>query len=477
MKSTAMLKLATSALVMGTTMVGCTVSGQGAHAANASDIKTDKVAAKAAEKARVALVAKKFDVAVASAETAVAASPRNAFYRLLLGQAYLGAGRFASAETSFADVLTLDPDNAKAALNLALVEIAQGKKDRALSTLTDYREKLSGADYGLAITLAGDIREGLRVMELMVRDPSVDARVRQNLALAYALDGQWVAARTMASVDLTAADADARMLQWASLARPDGAKDQVASLLGVHPVSDSGQPTRLALAPSANQAIQTAIAEPVRVPEAVAEIAPTVPPAPEVMATEAAQPAFETTAVAPIAVPAVVVAPVVKLKPKAPLIRAMATPAKQQIVLAAHAQASKAPVVAKLPAAAKALPKAAPRAIAAGKFVVQLGAFENAAVSRDAWNRMAPRFGLSSYDPANAATRVGNASFVRLSVGGFVTREEAKLVCTRIQAAGGKCFVRGMASDAPAEWVQRGAGQKFAKAPAKPVKPVRVASR
>ncbi len=467
MKSTAMLKLATSALIMGTTMVGCAASGQGAHPANASDTRSEKVASKAADKARQALVAKKFDAAIVSAETAVAASPRNAGYRMILGQAYLGAGRFASAETTFSDVLTLDPDNGKAALNLALVDIALGKKDQALATLTEYRDKLTGADYGLAMALAGDVREGVRVMEIMVRDPSADARVRQNLALAYALDGQWTAARTMAAVDLSPTDADARMLQWATFVRPDGAKEQVASLLGVRPVADGGQPTQLALAPTTNQSIQTAAVEPVRVPEPVAAAIA----APEPAQVEAAAPVFETAAVsAPTPAPvAAVQAPVAK--PVAPLIQAVATPAKQQLIVPARSKTARKPVV------AKALTMPAPRPVSAGKFVVQLGAFENAAVSRDAWNRMAPRFGLGGFDPANATAKVGNASFVRLSVGGFTSREEAKTICTRIQASGGKCFVRAMASDAPAQWVQRGPVQKFAKAPAKTGKALRVASR
>ncbi len=466
MKSTAMLKLATSALIMGTTMVGCSTTGQGLNSASASDQHNEKVATKAWAKARAALAAKQFDHAIVSAEAAVAARPRNADYRMTLAQAYLGAGRFASAEATFSDVLTLTPDNGRAALNLILLEIAQGKKDRALATLADYREKLGGADYGLALALAGDVREGVRVLELMVRDPRVDARVRQNLALAYALDGQWSAAQEMVRIDLTEAETDARILEWASLIRPNAEKAQVASLLGVHPIEDNGQPAQLALAPSASPAIQTAIAEPVRVPTPVAVAAPT--PADVAPAFETAPTTVQTPVAAPVATPVVAIAPT------APLIRAAASPARQVVVAAPMPRAAKTTA----PAAAA---QPAPRAVAAGKFVVQLGAFENAAVSRDAWNRMAPRFGLSSYDPANATMKVGNASFVRLSVGGFMTRDEARQVCTRIAAAGGKCFVRGMASDAPAAWVQRGPVQKFAKAPgkapAKAAKPVRVATR
>ena len=114
-------------------------------------------------------------------------------------------------------------------------------------------------------------------------------------------------------------------------------------------------------------------------------------------------------------------------------------------------------------------PKPAMRGVDAGKFVVQLGAFENASVSRDAWKRMSARYSLAGYGPANSAAKVGGASYVRLSVGGFTNRVEANGVCTRIRNAGGTCFVRGLLGDAPAVWVQRGMP--------KTAKPIRVASR
>jgi Flp pilus assembly protein TadD len=488
MKTTALLKLATASLIMGTTMVGCSTQGQASRPASASDAHIERIAARAAEKARSAIAKKKFDVAVASAEKAVAYSPRDAGYRMLLGQAYLGAGRFTSAETAFGDVLTLAPDNGRAALNLALVEVARGQKDKALTTLGEYRDRIAGVDYGLAMALAGDTREAIRVLETLAREPGVDARVRQNLALAYALDGQWAPARTMASVDLGEAAADARLLQWAAFARPDGAAAQVASLLGVSPVAnDAGFPTRLALGVSSPD-IQTAMTAPVAAEPAIQASA---------FVAQAPQPVFETVvpATGPKAVQVVAVAPVdapppvfetdgpdlsdapvaVAAKLAAPLIRAASAPARQMVVPAKSRPVSVAAVVAKAP-------NARPMPFESGKFVVQLGAFENASVSRDAWNRMAQRFNLAGYDPANATAKVGNASFVRLSVGGFATRDDAKRICTRIVASGGKCFVRGLLGDQVASWVKRGPVQRFAKAPVKSgvksaAKPVRVASR
>jgi len=493
MKTTAMLKLATASLVMGTVLTGYAEPNSGSSASRASSAHAERIAARSAEKARAAIAKKKFDAAIGFAENAVAYSPRTAGYRMLLGQAYLGAGRFASAETSFSDVLTLTPDHGRAALNLALVEVARGKKDQALSTLNEYRDRIAGVDYGLALALAGDAKEAVRVLEMLAREPNVDARVRQNLALAYALDGQWAPARTMASVDLGEVGADARLLEWAAFSRPDGAAAQVASLLGVSPVAnDYGQPSRLALAPVSPN-LQTAMVVAAPAPAPVAAVAAPAP-APVVMASAAdvAPAAFETPAPAPSPVAAKVVVdmPVVDTPPPvfetdgpdesvtpAVIVRtAQAAPVRAPLIRAATAPARQMVVAAK-PRAAATIAAAKPRPIEAGKFVVQLGAYENAAVSRDAWKRLAPRFGLGNYDPANATARVGNASFTRLSVGGFANRAEAALICTRIQAAGGKCFVRSLLGDQTASWVRKGPVTRFASAPKKTAKPIRVASR
>ena len=130
MTKMAMMKLATSTLVLSTMMVGCSLAGRSHHPAMLSDARAARVASVAAAKARLAMAKHDADLAIGAAETAVAAQPRNADYRMLLGQAYLGAGRFSSAETSFADTLTLDPNRERAALNLALAPDRAGQDRR-----------------------------------------------------------------------------------------------------------------------------------------------------------------------------------------------------------------------------------------------------------------------------------------------------------------------------------------------------------
>ena len=430
MKKMALAKLAASTLILGVTMVGCGMTSQAQRPGSISDSQAFSKAVAAAKQATKALAKRKFAKAVTFAEQAVELQPRDAGYRMLLGQVYLATGRFQSAEQSFVDTLSLDPNRERAALNLALAQAAIGKRDAARSTLTDYRDKLPAADYGLAVALAGDPDEAVRVLEFATRAPDANAKTRQNLALSYALAGKWNHAKVMAIQDLTPDAADARLAQWASFVKPVAAYDQVAAVLGVKPQADGGQPTRLALAtPVAPVEQVAAVTAPEPMPEPVAESAPVA------VAEVAPQPAFETeTAVAPVVT-----------TPATPVIRAETAPIRSAVVPASRAFAPRSGfrnAVAMRPASG-------------GRYVVQLGAFSTSGAAERAWTRVSGRFGLASYDPINGAGKARNATLVRLSIAGFGARGDADRVCTRIRQGGGVCFVRTQSGDAPARWVQR----------------------
>lgn len=446
MKSVAMTKLAASAFVLGVATVGCSPAGLAMRPGSASDLLGGKQAQTAAAHAQRALDRGRAAEAVGFAEDAVATMPRDAGYRLLLAQSYLSAGRLSSAETSFADTLTLDPERERAALNLALVQVALGKRVDAMRTLADYRDKLPAANFGLAVALAGDPASAVGILENAARATDASAKTRQNLALVYAMAGQWAKSRATAQQDLDPTVADKRVLGWASFTSPANSWDQVASLLGVTPVEDAGQPTRLALAPG-RAPVETASAGSVVI--ALAE--PTPPP----MATAAA---FEVPPVAQesIAREPIVVAATASAEPApafetpvavAPIIRAMRSPMKVAAGPASRLRAG--------------APQLRP---ATGRFVVQLGAFSSASVAQRAWGRVAMRSGLASYQPMSGTARVRDASLVRLAVSGFATRADADRVCGRVRASGGVCFVRVRSDDATASWFKRN-------------QPIRVASR
>src|SRR5437764_6859295 len=132
------------------------------------------------------------------------------------------------------------------------------------------------SDFGLAMALAGRSAEAIAVLDSAARQPGADAMVRQNLALAHALAGDWDEARVIATQDVPANQLDARMQQWMQLAKPKNAADQVAAIVGVTPaVVDAGQPVQLALNADTNKAAKL-----VSAPAQLANAAPAPVPAP-----------------------------------------------------------------------------------------------------------------------------------------------------------------------------------------------------
>lgn len=393
--------------------------------------------------------------AVAAAEASVAAQPNVSASRVQLGRAYLQAGRFASAEAAFADVLAIDPSDGASALKLALAKIAQGKTQSARDTLEANRDRIGGADYGLAVALSGDANGGVGILEAVTRAPGADSKARQNLALAYALQGKWLNARVMAVQDLSPADADARIIQWMNFVRPSSTHDQVASLLGVTPAAaDAGQPVALAFA------------KPTAAPVALAQVSTAVEPAP--VAEPAPAPvAFAAAAFTPPPAPTpVVVQPAAAAPTTAQLTTAFAA-ARQVSYAPVKAVVQPVPAVAFAPKAPLVLAKpkriARPiQAVSGGRYVVQLGAFGSDAQAEKAWRRSSGRLGVASYTPSTMRFRLNNVNFVRLSVGGFASRSPAVQVCERVRRASGNCFVRVNAGDQIAAWVRPGTTTRLA---------------
>lgn len=426
-----------SALVLGGPMVGCAAGG--GHVASASSVSgasAAKTAANDAAKAKKALAARKPDEAVRLAEAAVGLMPQEAAYRALLGQSYLTAGRFVSARAALGDAIGLSPDDGRVALNLVLAQIATGDWATARATLEEHAALIPASDRGLALALAGDPAGGVALLTAAARSEATSAKVRQNLGLALALAGQWQAARAVAAADLAPGEVDRRMEQWAAFAQPAQASDQVAALLGVRAVADAGQPVALALnAPvAAAQATAIAASEPVA-PVLPAEAAPA--PAPVEIA--AAEPVV-AAAVQP-GVPAV---SNIAFGPRAEVVQ----PLPARLLTPARGPAKLALAKAAAPGAAWTPNK--------GGWFVQIGAFESAAVARDAWSRASRRMPALADHAPNGMTFAARAGQVyRLSVGGFA-RADADRLCQRYRASGGTCFVRAGAGDQIAKWVRPG---------------------
>ncbi|MEO0031177.1 MAG: hypothetical protein RIS94_935 [Pseudomonadota bacterium] len=355
--------------------------------------------------------------AVALAEQAVQSDGRNSSYRLLLGNAYLRAGRFASARTAYDDAMELGEDGGKAALSLALAEIAQGNMAEATDTLRTYRDALPASDLGLALAMAGQTREGVMVLTEALRRGENTPKIRQNLAFAYALDGSWREARIMAAQDVPADKLGARLQEWAGMTAPEDRHLRVASLLGVPMREDAGQPSALALAnfPAAGAPVQAA--------QAAAADAPALAKA----AVE------ELPAVAQPANPAPVLADASSQPPQAQLAAIDVPPSR----------------VAALPAPAPAPVAAAPHAsrpvavaVTNGTHVVQLGAFATEAGAKRAWRHYSARNpALASHGSLIVPVTAQGRTLWRVRVAGFAGYAPASSLCGSVKARGGACLV------------------------------------
>lgn len=429
-------------LVAGTALASMAVSGCATKSAPRADAS--------ASRAEVALAKGKVTDAVRHAEAAVLSEPRNAAYRSMLGAAYLEAGRFLSARTSFDDAMTLGDDSARTALGFALAAVGSGERAAALEVLDDWRDDIPAADLGLAFALAGDTGQGVQILSNAVRGGDESPKTRQNLAYALALGGNWAGARIMAAQDLPADKVDARIQQWAAMAAPESASHRVAALIGTTIAADGGQPAHLALAnnPSHEQLAAEAAAyaapapdAPVRTAYAVGELPP--------LASDAYTP-VET--VNPTTTPAVAVA-TPPVSPPADFQTAFATPAPVAATPAAMIEAAanfaSRPAVQQTPTrlgAAEPQPRrVANRAVdtaanAGGDHLVQLGSFSSEAGARRAWGIYAKQFPqLSGYDMVITKAVVRGKTYFRVSAGGL-GRAKAGSVCSSVRGKGQGCY-------------------------------------
>lgn len=463
MKRTAFGKAAVSSLMVATTMVGCT--GAAFHPRSAAVKHANS--GKPAEAAEKALADRDGAKAVQAAEAAVQAAPDNAQYRQLLGRAYVLDGRFVSAETAFTDAMTLGNRDSRTIVSLALVEVALGKNDAARDLLAANTDNVPAGDYGLALAMAGDPTEGVRILSAAIQDPSANARTRQNLAYAYALAGRWKDARLVAGLDLAPLAANQRIAQWAGMADPALAPQRVAALMGVTVNgADQGQPAVLALAPAAPDAAPMALAAASTEPAPVLDL-PTGSPI-EMAAAEPAPaaPALNTRIIE-TAVPASTPAPAVKAAPKPAPVRVAA---KRDFVVEGPAAKAN-------PVKGKAAPLASPAArlqqvayikpvtTGASAWVVQLGAFNSPAVAKEKWTSMARVNGrIAAFPVLTSQATVNGRTFHRIAISGFGSRADAQTLCQSIKAQHGQCFVREGAPNAtPQRWaVASTRGRQFA---------------
>ena len=204
--------------------------------------------------------------ALPMSENRVAMAPDDLEARRTLAQLYFAAGRFQSAVQACDDALAIAPTDERLRLHKALALLAQGNQMAATGEL----DRITGLpDAGLAYALAGNPDRGVAVLTAAARRPDATARLRQNLALAHALGGEWARARVIAGQDLDAATLEVRVRQWAELAARGDIAVLTAGLLGIVPMAnDGGRPTGLAYVPPEARVRQAAADVPAASPAA-----------------------------------------------------------------------------------------------------------------------------------------------------------------------------------------------------------------
>lgn len=460
--------LAVSALALIAVSGGCKPAAhQGGIASASSNIPASaRAAASFASEARRAMKDGNPAAAISFAERAVEASPEDAGYRMLLGQAYMASGRFISADQALGDMLSLMPENDRGRIQRALARLAQGDRDGALALLGETTMHAPPADLGLAYAFAGDPAHAISILEPAARGLQSTPRTRQNLALSYALAGNWGKARAVASQDVAPGELDQRMQSWAELASPKPLRQQIAALLNIAPVdADPGQPTMLALHPQAVDAPQFAVAAPA---------APVEPKAPEAPAPVAAQPveiaapkaaeqpmvdvvkAIElaaTPAPAPSVVDAMTAAPVAEAQPAlmpeavASAVAAAAVPAVSRVPVPA-AKPSFAPkktyeMAGVMSAAFQPEPHRGPAPVLKSQWMVQLAAYARAERVEAGWAQLRGSFArLAHFDPSRSTVEVAPGKIYHRLAIGFTSRTEAVSLCQAIKGRGGECFLR-----------------------------------
>jgi hypothetical protein len=250
----------------------------------------------------------------------------------------------------------------------------------------------------------------------------------------------------MAAEDVPADQLDARLTEWALMSAPEHFQQRVATMLGVTPRADDGQPQQLALANFPAQEVMVAEA-----------------------ATQADAPVVAVASPAPAPVQAPVAAPVAAAKPSfaEAFAQPVAAPAARPATARGGIQFVSNPVVQELPARPAA--RVAQRRMAAtagftapaasgkdaGTHLVQLGAYSSKVEAERGWTVLKGKFPqLKDRNVVITEAVVGGRTFWRVAAEGF-GKSSAQAMCGTVKSAGRGCFAYA-ASSPPAGAVDRG---------------------
>lgn len=200
------------------------------------------------------------------------------------GKAALALGNFNAALEGFSRAVPLLPADPRPKSGKAIALAATGNINGAIATLHGVTDASSLSNKALVLAATGKPDTAIEILEPLLRGGSAHARDRQNLAMAYLLDGQENRAFQVARLDLDAASVNETFTFYRGLASLGYAERMQALVTGtIDPEWTNAQTANLSLEESDDRqlAAQRMVAkEPA--PVLVAAPAPIAPkPTPE----------------------------------------------------------------------------------------------------------------------------------------------------------------------------------------------------
>jgi len=172
------------------------------------------------------------------------------------GKAALALGNFSSALDGFSQAVLLMPGDPRPKSGKAIALAATGKTFKALQTLHGASDPSSLSNKALVLAATGNPGAAINILEPLLRGGSGKARDRQNLAMAYLLDGQEDRAFQVARLDLDGDSVNETFTFYRSLASLGRAERMQALVTGtIDPEWTKAQVANLSLEESKDRQV------------------------------------------------------------------------------------------------------------------------------------------------------------------------------------------------------------------------------
>lgn len=135
-----------------------------------------------------------------------------------LGKVKLALGSFDEALNAFDHANMAEPNNAKTMSGRAIALAALGRTSESIAAFDTKSDNLTLSNKALVFASTGQPDAAVAILEPLIRSGKSTARERQNLAMAYLLNGQEKQAKDLARLDLDAVTINETFTFYRSLA-------------------------------------------------------------------------------------------------------------------------------------------------------------------------------------------------------------------------------------------------------------------